>query len=231
LNFLDKPINCPSLNKGALWYDAPDGTIFGEFSGETSQLPEVFNQTFPQSVWRFTPDGRGSGGWNETIFATDPMWTHFTRPSSGLTAFSPEGGVYLGGYSTFTTSPQTNSLPPGVNIPLPGMVTHSYQTGIFDNETATAFGGIGTAQDGALVYVPTFGTQGLYIALGGATTGPFEDQNNPPVKRQMDNITVYDPDSQSWYWQQATGDIPAPRINTCATGAQSNSGGNVTYEM
>ena len=64
------------------------------------------------------------------------------------------------------------------------MVTHSFESGVFDNETASAFGGIGAAQDGVMVYVPTFGTKALYVALGGAQTGPVEDENHPPVNER-----------------------------------------------
>ena len=70
-----------------------------------------------------------------------------------------------------------------------------------------------------MVAVPSFGTKGILIVLGGSSlpNGGFN------------LVTIYDPHAQIWYLQTATGEIPEPRTGFCAVGTQG--GDNSTYEM
>lgn len=75
---------------------------------------------------------------------------------------------------------------------------------------------------GRAFYVPVFGSgQGIVVAIGGRV------ENS--AMRDMAVITLFDPATQEWYTQTATGDIPSPKEFFCITGAQSTNGS--TYEM
>lgn len=74
--------------------------------------------------------------------------------------------------------------------------------------------------NGILESVPTFGPEGLLLAAGTGTLN-----NAPPL---FDNITIYEPNTQTWHNQIATGNIPLGRDGLCSVGIQ---GDNGTYEM
>lgn len=42
------------------------------------------------------------------------------------------------------------------------------------------------------------------------------------------NITIFDPSSKEWYYQQTSGISPDPRVDFCSVGVQ---GPNNTYDM
>lgn len=64
-------------------------------------------------------------------------------------------------------------------------------------------------------YAPTLGPHGLVIIFGGES--PDITGYDPGYsRRSMDNITVYDPKTQIWYSQAASGDhIPYSRLKFC----------------
>lgn len=71
--------------------------------------------------------------------------------------------------------------------------------------------------------MPGFGSgEGIVVLLGGIV---FETQ----TMRSMAEIVVFDPATQQWYSQTATGDIPDVRRKICITGAQGTN--TSTYEM
>ncbi|KAI9791798.1 MAG: hypothetical protein M1833_001322 [Piccolia ochrophora] len=219
LNILEttKPEGCPSLNRGSLWSDPTDGTLVMGFSGETSAGEN--SEPYPLSVWRFTPNGRGGGSWNESTDAIDPAFGTITRPSSGLTAFSNESAYYLGGYSNYLTSEDTKDLRPDDTIPLPGMIEYNFQTGAWHNNSAAKYSPKGIGAFGRMEYVPNFGEKGLFVMIGGAIDGlkSYYADNTP---QKFDNITVFDPATQEWYSQATTGDVPDPRYSFCSAGVK-----------
>jgi hypothetical protein len=80
---------------------------------------------------------------------------------------------------------------------------------------------------GAGQFVPSFGKEGVMVMIGGVV--PTNSWDTSGALRSMTNITIFDPETGSWYSQTATGDVPMARKNMCVVGAQSNNGS--TYEM
>ena len=208
-----KPAGCPSLNYGALWWNPVDKALMGGFAGDSSNS----NQTYPPSLWKFTIDGQGSGNWSQVSDSTDPTFGDLTRPSSGLTASSNTSAFYLGGIVDFQSSSQTTGLNPNVSIPIRGLIEYDFSNGTWTNHSSEGYSPSGIAAYGEMLYIPSFGTQGLYLMIGGAADGLTNFTTNNTLQG-MNVITIYDPATQTWYHQKATGVIPEPRYQFCATG-------------
>lgn len=80
---------------------------------------------------------------------------------------------------------------------------------------------------GAGQFVPSFGEEGVMVMIGGIA--PTNSWDTSGALRSMTNITVFDPETGSWYSQTATGDVPMARKNMCVVGVQSSN--ESTYEM
>jgi hypothetical protein len=67
----------------------------------------------------------------------------------------------------------------------------------------------------------------LLIFMGGAKvkTPAFRNTSEPV---SFSNITMFDPSSKEWYYQQTSGVSPDPRVDFCSVGVQ---GPNNTYDM
>ena len=110
-------------------------------------------------------------------------------------------------------------------IALPGVVTFDMGSVTFKNKTADdVYGGNGFAVNGVMQYVPSFGSNGVFIAMGGST----QAAEVPNQLQSFQTVSVYDPAQGKWYNQSTTGDIPLPRLKSCAAGVASSNG---TFEM
>ncbi|KAI9800238.1 MAG: hypothetical protein M1825_004222 [Sarcosagium campestre] len=221
LNIIEtqKPPGCPSLNHGNLWWDNTNKSIVMGFSGELSLVSEQNGESpDPLSIWRFFPDGKGSGTWKQDRKSSDPLFKNLTRPSSGLSAFSNDSAYYLGGIANYLTTDETARIPESKSQPLPGLVEYDFKSNSWHNNTATKYSPEGVAAFGRMEFVPNFGSKGLFVMLGGATGG-LDSYYAGNEMATFDNITVYDPSTQKWYSQKATGDIPEPRYGHCSAGA------------
>lgn len=74
-------------------------------------------------------------------------------------------------------------------------------------------------------YIPSFGPQGMFIAMGGQN-GRGDDTHAALI--DFGSVSVYDPVQEKWWNQTTTGDKPSPRIEFCMAGINSTNG---TYEM
>ena len=112
-------------------------------------------------------------------------------------------------------------------LPLPGLVTFDMASNSFVNTSTSGkniYGGDGFAVNGIMQYVPSFGSMGVFIAMGGSV----EASETPNVLQSFDKVSVYDPAAKQWYNQTTTGNIPLPRLKSCAAGVASSNG---TYDM
>ena len=75
------------------------------------------------------------------------------------------------------------------------------------------------AHYGRMQYVPYFGSNGVFVVMGGV------DRNG---LIGLGYVRVFDPASGSWYNQTTTGSEPAPRYSFCTAGIAST---NDTYEI
>lgn len=228
INSISKPQDCPVMNFATLW-KSEDAKILYSFGGETSWLSNGQNQTYPLSIWSFSPDGQGSGSWREAVGENSTAWPKsITRPMGGQAASGPDTAYYLGGYSTFRTDPLTSNMEGRTFKPLPGILSFNFSSSELTNSSASSYSPFGTAAWGGMHFVPAFGLGGILLALGGNVTrglGVTEDAET--TFRPFDKVAVYEPQSQTWYQQSTAGTIPSPRLRFCIVGAQ----GNNSYEM
>lgn len=180
----------------------------------------------PTSLWRFTPSGlSGSSSWSQMIDVHG--LSEITRPAGGSSTFGGGSAFLLGGYSTNRTSSETSNIL-GTQ-PLPGILSYNYSTNTFINNSVAAFNTYGTSEFGEMHFINGMnGHHGLVAAFGGDySTNIFWNDNGAKL-RNFSTIHVYNPATNMWMNQTASGTIPEPRDRFCATGVEGDKG---TYEI
>ena len=224
IGVIPKPSGVPILNDPTLWYNAAQNELLQGFAGSASSWPNN-SWVFDRGLWSLKLDGKGNGSWSQVLEATNPTFDNVTRPFQGSAAFAGDAAYVLGGVSTSQTSPELAGIP--YQVPLPGLVTYNMTTREFTNSSATEYYETGSAQRGQMIHVPTYGRKGLFMVMGGDSS-PLEKYVAGNGLRDFRNITIFDPDTKSWYYQIAGGDIPKQRIEFCLAGTNSTNG---TFEM
>ncbi|KAI4177917.1 MAG: hypothetical protein LQ343_000001 [Gyalolechia ehrenbergii] len=144
-----------------------------------------------------------------------------TRPFRGYQAYSGDTALVLGGISNSQSDEKTQDV--SDDIPLPGLLALNMTTKTFTNSTARSFNRGRSAVVGRMQYVPSFGPDGLFMAMGGSMI--------PVVTEGLisfGNIWVYQAETNTWFNQTARGNLPGPRKDFCLAGANSTNG---TYEI
>lgn len=124
------------------------------------------------------------------------------------------GEILPGGYNPDT-------IPP---VPMTVMVQFDMGTRSFTNNSIANSNVTGILERGAMHYVHSFGTKGLYVVMGGAQN--FSSEGPPLIS--FDTVAILDPAKREWWNQTTTGSPPAPRMEFCTVGINSTNG---TYEM
>ena len=217
-----KPEGLPVLNEGSLWSGA-DNESFYAFGGALTLLPPKPTSSPPNSLWQFS-----KGSWS-FVNQNGDSFSKLTRPAGALAASGNGVGYMLGGYDSVNTFTWTK----GGFTPVPGIISYDMASNEWSNETALEFR-YGTAIRGGMQFVSSFGSAGLLVALGGespdSSSGWFDSgQGLLPFSQ----VSIYDPSTNSWYGQTATGytgpgDIPPGSSMFCTAGVQSDGS---TYEM
>ena len=109
---------------------------------------------------------------------------------------------------------------------MPGMVQFDMTSQSFSNSSAQCCNATGGIFKGALQYVPSFGVEGIYIAMGGQNG--IGDTVHGAGLVDFGTVSIFDPAKQEWWNQTTTGNKPSPRIEFCTAGINST---NDTYEM
>ena len=204
----------PLLNLLSLW-PAPDGRSFYAFGG----LPSGTNgptgiAVSPRSLFRFTPNAADplSGSWAPVAPAPGNGFQSLVRPAGGLGAAGNGSGFLLGGFGA-------NGARSG--RALPGLLRYDMAANAWTNESAAGFAAPGTAILGAMHYLPSFGAEGVLVALGGQTAdanAQWYDQGENLL--DFGSIAVYDVAGKTWHRQPATAAtpdaLPAPRDMFCS---------------
>lgn len=113
----------------------------------------------------------------------------------------------------------------GATVNAPNMVVYNTSSQEWYNVSTRAISYYGTAQYGMAQFVPSFGPVGLLFVLGGqAVSG---DTNSDPYF-SFQNLSFYEPVSQTWKFQTASGQFPQEVVTPCVTGVD---GDNGTYEV
>lgn len=215
--------SCPSFNYIRFWTDVAANTVYA-YGGELSYSnPWVGATTVPlEALWSFEPNDDGG------IWQSVPQWSSvfssITRPTQGSAASGAIGGFNLGGYAGSHTSQKTNI--PGI-IPIPGLQFYNFTSQEWLNFSATAYTTDGSAEYSGIAYVPTWGTAGLVVMFGGQTSPNISHFVDGAAYLSMSNISLFDPSTQSWYYQETMGDVPSQRDRFCVVGI--NGGDNSTY--
>lgn len=205
----------PVLNYVKLWKEKSSNSFYaygGElsgigFAGVTRTIP-------PNGLWQFTPNGNGGGSWTEAGISSNSIFPSLTRQAAALGAAGNDVGIMMGGYNKF--------------VPIPGIVSYNMTTGVWANNSATGFSTYGTAQYGQMKYVPNFADQGLFVVFGGETSDQVEWFDNGSNLLSFGTIYIYDPSSNTWHNQTASGTIPESRDRFCSVGVR---GDNGTFEI
>ena len=221
---IDKGI-CPNFNSIRFWTDVAANTVYA-YGGQFSRLnPWVGSTTVPlESFWAFTPNSDG-GTW-QSIDQSSPVFNNITRPSDGSVAYGDIGGFNLGGHAYSYSSQKIEG---DGDIPVPGLQFYNFTSQQWFNNSATAYTPDGTAIWSGTVYVPTWGPAGLLVAFGGQKAINTSDYEDGAAYLPMSDISLFDPSTQAWHHQHATGDAPTQRDRFCVVGI--NGGDNSTYGM
>ena len=208
LTCTERPVKALALNTEALWFDEKQNSIYC-FGGDNSY--RVITPS--ESIWAFTPDGKGAGNWKEVLGLTGakPFPPGILRRSSGCVASDEGNGYYLGGWVDKATSPLGTMKRPEL---VAGLLTFNFTDLTITNRSD------GFYINGKIINVPYYGTSGIWIHLGNGTW---------PQLLSFNNITIYDKSKQKWYSQLASGAIPDPRTNFCIVGIRSIE--SDTFEM
>ncbi|KAF6236380.1 hypothetical protein HO173_005471 [Letharia columbiana] len=217
--------SCPNFNYIRFWTNVAANTVYA-YGGEFSYLnPWVGSTTVPlESLWSFTPSSDG-GTW-QALDQSSSVFSSITRPTQGSVASGDIGGFNLGGYAGNRGSQKTNI---DSFIPIPGLQFYNFTSQEWSNNSATAYSPDGTAEFSGTAYVPTWGTAGLLVAFGGQISPNISQFVDGAAYLPMSNISLFDPSTQVWYYQEATGDVPSQRDRFCVVGV--NGGDNSTYEI
>ncbi|KAM3070000.1 hypothetical protein ACMFMG_003964 [Clarireedia jacksonii] len=210
INTFSKPQQDQNVRDGALWWNPNTSTVLS-FGGEP------YNTL--TGTWALTLNSKGSGTWSQVSFS-DSKFKTLVRPGYGLRAASSTTGYSMGGMQTI--------FPSDTYWSIPGLITFDFASQKWSNlSTIGIYSESGMALYGAGQFVPSFGSEGVMVMIGGAV--PTNSWDKSGALRPMTNITVFDPSSQGWYSQTATGDIPMSRRDICIIGVQSSS--ESTYEI
>jgi len=183
--------------------------LYAGYTGEAatnqngSNLPDL-------SLWALKPDNAGSGTWTQATDANNvSAWSSLVYTSGGMQGYDANSAYVLGGVADES------------GVWVPGMVEFDMRTRNFTNHSTSSstVSDLNGINKGALQYVPSFGPQGIYVAMGGWTRS---------ASGFFSTVHVYDPAQQAWYKQPTAGTYPSGRVEICTAGVNSTNG---TFEI
>ena len=203
----------PILDKPTLWVDERTASFY-QWGGYIAPVDSSFSRI--HDLWKFVTDGFGGGKW-ELQDISDVQ-----RTECGPATFGNGVGYMVGG----VPSEYGNQFPLSAeDNPTDGMVSYNFSTREWARHSSQGYSSTGTGAWGESVFVPSFGSEGLVVAMGGGTKDP---KTGSLTWFSLDKMKLYDPDSKQWYTQETSGEAPNPRYRFCIVGVESQHG---TYEM
>ncbi|KAI9051121.1 hypothetical protein LZ554_005224 [Drepanopeziza brunnea f. sp. 'monogermtubi'] len=226
LKGLPKPSGPPAVAMGALWHSFTSLFMYGgQFSDNPPESP------LPVSTWEYNI---GAGTWKEWANPQTSAGNHseagglsVQRSAEGSGISVPELGKswYFGGHlDLYTTQGWSNQIArvylksllefthPGYansGVESLGTTNAAPSGGVYRNITGGGLqdeAGFTERADGALVYIPGWGSEGIILGLAGGTNESFTE---------MDTIDIYDVANSTWYKQATSGTSPPIRVNPC----------------
>ncbi|KAL9628740.1 MAG: hypothetical protein Q9204_005696 [Flavoplaca sp. TL-2023a] len=183
----------PSLNDGAIF---SNGTSLWLYGGSVSVAdPGNIPPIPPNGIWRYDLT---SSNWSRSLASGQPVQRLVSGP---YTKASNSRTFYLGGQKSAWSDPATGGAEAGSPYAVGGLLIFDEFSQQFQNVSTEGMNTAGTMFAGFLTFIPSFGIQGYQIT----------DSHWP-----MQNISIFDIESQTWHEQQASGDIPSWRSHGCA---------------
>lgn len=242
LTGLPKPSGPPAVSLGQLWASHNSLWLYG---GQYSDKPIA--KPGPNSVWEYVI---GSKQWTEhkdpktsagDSAEGDGQSVQRAAEGAGFSVSTLGRGWYFGGHlDDYTTEGWSNQvarvyLKSLLEFTFPGRSNNAVES-LKDGKTAgadgayrnTTKGGLQDSgsfperADGALLYIPGFGDEGLLLGLTGGDNDTFT---------QMNVIDVYDIAKSTWYKQYTSGKMPEYRVNPCAVVAAAADGSSYNVYM
>ncbi|PBP26958.1 cell wall anchored protein [Diplocarpon rosae] len=226
LTGLPHPSGPPSVAMGALWHSLNSLFLYGgEFSDDPPQSP------LPVSTWEYDIN---AAKWIEWASPQTSTGNHseagglaVQRSAEGSGISVPELGKswYFGGHlDLYTTQGWSSQIArvylksllefthPGyanTGVEALGSTNAAPTGGVYRNITEGGLqdeAGFTERADGALVYIPGWGDEGIILGLAGGTNETFTEMNT---------IDIYDVANSTWYRQATSGSSPPIRVNPC----------------
>ncbi|EXJ91966.1 hypothetical protein A1O3_00516 [Capronia epimyces CBS 606.96] len=199
-----------------LFYDKPNNVV-RRYGGWPYEAVD-----FDSEVWSFEPGSSVINWVNNTAGDVTPTNNGLSLDSQGpfasANAFSDSTFFSLGG----------NIMAPG-DFPnmtvMAGLVTQDFASTTWSNKSAELPTQSKFRTEARAVHVPNFGEEGFLVVVGGeAPPTEVSVYETGFAMVDMSVITLYDIANDTWFTQEATGDIPPPRSEFCAVGTPSSDG-------
>lgn len=179
-------------------------------------------------LWSFKPDGSGGADW--ALDPSSPAAQQLSETFGSAFTTSADNFYSLGGAVPGAMSTSADPLNQYGFEALTAFVTYNFASGTWKNASSLSASPTGYLVQSQVLSMPNFGKAGLLAVLGGEAPPNSSYQYEAGTDLvDMSNITIYDIDSDTWYYQTATGSVPPPRSEFCAVGSASTD--NNTYEM
>ncbi|KAL9115470.1 MAG: hypothetical protein Q9227_000791 [Pyrenula ochraceoflavens] len=224
----------PSLVQGALFQGTSSESRLFAYGGTTYNANMSFegfepNNPMGGALWSYDT---ATKSWFE--FSQDNV-TY--RPNWAAAAEAPELG--LGFYLEGQVDIITTTIIGKEKLPVSGLAIVDTLNHNTRNVSTEAFTSNNPRRGGSLVYIPSVGSKGSLILLGGIVAGsPEQNDGWPDSEAQLSQVAMFDvssldstPGSGSWYNQPATGDIPPPRVDFCLVEADAPDGSSHNIYM
>ncbi|CAF9912087.1 MAG: hypothetical protein ALECFALPRED_007866 [Alectoria fallacina] len=219
---------CPNLNSILFWNDENRQNVYAYGGWFSSFNNAAFDATAlpSEKLWAFVANN-SYGTWQDFNQSSNPVFNSLTRPTFGSATSGAIGGFGLGGYEFSQSSSKTQNLTS--LVPSPGLQFYNSTARSWYNNSGEGYTPEGTSVYAGAIYLPTWGTAGLVAIFGGQTTSNRTNFIDGDNYLSMSNISLFDPSSQSWYFQESTGDVPSQRDRFCVVGA--SGGDKTTFEI
>ncbi|KAK9769900.1 hypothetical protein SCAR479_13445 [Seiridium cardinale] len=210
----------PVFDNSALWTDQTSGSMYmwgGQ--GPWGNLSKT------RDLWKFSADGES---WTKQPAANADVFMSLKRSSYAAITQCNGMGFFIGGIGSVWTD---QSFAAGdLSVPVPGMLTYNLTSGVWANESTAGMNSYETYISGTAACLPSFGTsgKGMIMTLGGEISRREGYNSSEPNLVSLGNLTFWDIETESWFSQEATGDIPTPRSKSCIVDVE---GPNGTHEI
>ncbi len=214
---ISKPAGMAGVRRPPLWYD-PTQTLLMQRGGWGYDTDSSY-------LWSLDASGAPDTEWvnNEGSPAAQQLDPTFGGAfTASTTHFYSLGGadVSSGGGD-----------PSEISLAIEGLTVFDFESGVWHNKSSLESSSQGGySVQAQATFMPNFGQAGLLAFLGGDSPPNQTYQYEAGAALvDMSNITIYDPTSNTFYHQTATGAVPPPRSEFCAV--STSAADNSTTEM